>query len=130
MTVELTYVIWSAFLGLVYLGVQAMLFRLDFGFRYANTQRDIDPPPPNKWNKRGQRALANFLETYGVFLALALATELSGRSDNLTVWGAHIWFWARIAFLPAYFIDINQLRSSVWTISLIGLLLMFIGVAF
>jgi uncharacterized MAPEG superfamily protein len=130
MSIELTCLVWSAVLAFAYLGVQSILFRADYGVKYANSQRDQDPPPPGKWNKRGLKALSNFLETYAIFIALAVATELSGRSDNLTQWGAQVWFWARLAYLPAYFIDVKQLRSSIWTISLIGLLLMFLCVAF
>jgi uncharacterized MAPEG superfamily protein len=128
MSVELTLLIWSAALAAAYLGVQLTLYRLDYGLEHANSQRDHERPP-NKWTVRGQRALSNFLETYGVFVALAVATELSGRSDGLTQWGAHIWFWARWAYLPAYFIDVPQLRSLIWTVSALGLALMFFGVA-
>jgi uncharacterized MAPEG superfamily protein len=130
MSIELTLLIWSAVLAFLYLGVQSTLFRMDYGVKYANSQRDDDPPPPSKWHARGEKALRNLLETYAVFVALAVATELSGRSDNLTQWGAHLWFWARLVYLPAYFIDIRQLRSGIWSVSLLGLLLMFIGVAF
>lgn len=129
MSVELTLLVWSAALAFAYLGVQLTLYRLDYGLEHANSQRDHERPP-NKWTVRGQRALSNFLETYAVFIALAVAAELAGRSDGLTQWGAHIWFWARWAYLPAYFIDINQMRSLIWTVSFIGLVLMFLGVAF
>lgn len=129
MSIELTLLIWSAVLALTYLGVQLTLYRIDYGVEHANSQRDNERPP-NKWTVRGQRALSNFLETYPVFIALAVATELAGRSDGLTQWGAIIWFVARCAYLPAYFIDIRQMRSLIWTVSLIGLLLMFFGVAF
>lgn len=129
MSVELTLLVWSTVLAFAYLGVQLTLYRIDYGVEHANSQRDHERPP-NKWTVRGQRALSNFLETYGIFIALAVATELSGRSDGLTQWGAHIWFWARWAYLPAYFIDINQMRSLIWTISFLGLALMFFGVAF
>lgn len=129
MSIELTLLVWSAVLAAAYLGVQLTLYRMDYGIEHANSQRD-DERPPNKWTRRGQRALSNFLETYGVFIALAVATELSGRTDGLTQWGGQIWFWARWAYLPAYFIDIAQMRSLIWTISLVGLVLMFAGVAF
>lgn len=129
MSVELTLLVWSTVLAFAYLGVQLTLYRIDYGVEHANSQRDHERPP-NKWTMRGQRALSNFLETYGIFIALAVATEMSGRSDGLTQWGAHIWFWARLAYLPAYFIDINQMRSLIWTISFLGLALMFFGVAF
>lgn len=129
MTIELTLLIWSAALAFAYLGVQLTLYRLDYGLEHANSQRDHERPP-NKWTVRGQRALSNFLETYAVFVGLAAATVLSGRSDALTQSGAVIWFAARWAYLPAYFIDIRQLRSSIWTFSFIGLVMMFAGVAF
>lgn len=129
MSIELTMLIWSAVLALAYVIVQSTAYRLDYGVLYAGSQRDNERPP-NKWAARGERALRNFLETYGIFIALAVATELSGRSDGLTQWGAQIWFWARWAYLPAYFIDIPLMRSAFWMVSLIGLVLMFVGVAF
>ena len=129
MSIELTLLVWSTILAGAYIGVQSTLYRIDYGVKHANSQRD-DERPPNKWTVRAQRALNNFLETYAIFIALAVAVELSGRSDGLTQWGAVVWFCARWAYLPAYFIDIRQLRSSIWTVSLIGLLLMFAGVAF
>ncbi|MHA6297239.1 MAPEG family protein [Devosia sp. CAU 1758] len=128
MSVELTLLIWSAALAFAYLGVQSAAYRLDYGIRFAGTQRDNERPP-NKWAARGNRALRNFLETYGIFIALAVATELTGRSNGLTQWGAQIWFWARWAYLPAYFIDVPLMRSAFWTVSLIGLIMLFFGVA-
>ena len=129
MSVELALLVWSTVLAGAYLGVQLTLYRIDYGVEHANSQRDHERPP-NKWTVRGQRALSNFLETYAIFIALAVATELSGRSDSLTQWGAHIWFWARWAYLPAYFIDIAQMRSLIWTVSAAGLAALFFGVAF
>lgn len=127
MSIELTYLIWSVALAGAYLIVQSTLYRMDYGVKFAGSQRDGERPP-NKWTVRGQRALNNFLETYAVFIALAVASELSGRSDGLTQWGAQIWFWARVAYLPAYFIDVPLMRSTFWLISAIGLALMFAGV--
>lgn len=129
MTLELTLLIWSAALAAAYVVVQSTAYRLDYGLMFAGSQRDNERPP-NKWAARGNRALRNFLETYGIFIALAVATELSGRSDGLTQWGAQLWFWSRWVYLPAYFIDVPFMRSAVWTVSLLGLVLLFIGVAF
>lgn len=129
MSLELTLLVWSAALAGLYILVQAEIYRFDYGIVEAGTQRD-NQRPPGKWTARGNRALRNFLETYGVFIALAVATELSGRSDGLTQWGAQIWFGARLVYLPAYFIDILFLRSGIWLVSVAGLLLLFAGVAF
>ena len=128
MSTELTFLIWSAALAFAYVLVQSTAYRLDYGIKYAGSQRDNERPP-NKWAARGNRALRNFLETYGIFIVLAVATELSGRSDGLTQWGTQIWFWARWVYIPAYFIDVPFVRSGIWTVSMIGLLLLFVGVA-
>lgn len=129
MSLELTMLVWSAVLAFAYLAVQSTLYRMDYGIQHAGSQRDNERPP-NKWTVRGQRALSNFLETYGIFIALAVATELSGRSDTLTQWGTQVWFWSRWAYLPAYFIDVPLMRSAFWSVSLIGLIMLFVGVAF
>lgn len=129
MSIELTYLIWSAALAFLYLTVQSTAYRLDYGVKFAGSQRDNERPP-NKWAARGEKALRNFLETYGIFLALAIATEISGRSGGLTQWGTQIWFWARVAYLPAYFVEVPLVRSAFWSISLVGLVMLFIGVAF
>lgn len=129
MSIELTYLIWSAALAFAYLVVQSTAYRMDYGLMFAGSQRDNERPP-NKWAARGEKALRNFLETYGVFIALAVATEIAGRSDGLTQWGTQIWFWARIAYLPAYFIEVPLVRSAFWTVSMVGLAMLFVGVAF
>lgn len=129
MSVELTLLIWSVTLFGGYLGVQSLLYRAQHGIGFSNGPRD-DEAPPNKWLGRSERALRNLIETYGVFVALAVATELSGRSDALTQWGAHLYFWARWVYLPLYLFGVPWLRSLSWTVSALGLFLMFVGVLF
>lgn len=127
MSIELTLLFWSTALLGAYLGVQSLLYRAQHGVMYSATARD-DEPPPNIWTARGNKALRNFLETYGVFIALVVVIELADRSDALTVWGAHIWFWCRWVYLPLYVFGVFWIRSLVWFVSAIGLMLMFLGV--
>lgn len=127
MSTELTLLIWSTILCGAYIGVQSVLYRIQHGVKFAGSARDNEPPP-DMWNARAEKALRNFLETYAVFIALAVAIELSGRSDALTQWGAHLWFWSRWVYLPLYIFGVAYVRSAVWTISAIGLALMFFGV--
>lgn len=129
MSIELTLLIWSTTLFAGYIGVQSLVYRFDKGFDFANTARDNEKPG-NIWTTRSEKALRNLLETYGVFVALAVVTELSGRSDGFTQWGAHIWFWARWVYLPLYVFGVENIRSLVWFTSAIGLALMFFGVVF
>lgn len=127
MSIELTLLLWSVVLHLAYLATQSTLYRMEFGVEFANTARDGERPPSGL-NARGEKALRNFMETYLVFVVLALVTHITGRSDALTYWGAIAWFAARIAYLPLYIIGVPNIRSLAWFISLLGLAAMFFGV--
>lgn len=130
MSIELTYLVWSALLVVAYIAAQSLLYHKEFGSRYVAGPRDEDKQESSPLTGRGERALRNLLETYAVFVALALATEISGRSDGLTQWGAALYFWARWVYLPLYIAGIPYFRSLVWLVSLVGLALLFVGVAF
>lgn len=129
MSIELALLVWSTTLFGFYIGVQSILYRLQHGIWFAGSGRDHEVPP-DIWNARAQKALRNLIETYGVFVALAVATELSGRSDGLTQWGAQLYFWARWVYLPLYLSGVQYVRSLVWLVAASGLTLMFFGVAF
>ena len=53
---------------------------------------------------------------------------LSGSSDRMTEWGAILYLAARTLYLPLYVAGIAAVRTAIWSISFIGLALMFIGV--
>jgi len=129
MTIELTMLIWSTTLFGFYVGTQAILYRIQHGVEFAATGRD-DEPEPNVWNARAQKALRNLIETYPVFLALIVASIVGDRSGALTQWGSAIYLVARVIYLPLYVSGIKYVRSLVWVVSAIGLLMLFFGVAF
>ena len=128
MTTELTLLLWSTGLYALYIGVQSTLYRMQHGVEFAATGRD-DEPKPNPLNQRADKALRNLQETYPVFLALAVVAAL-GRGDDLSVWGSVIYLVARVIYLPLYVLGVKYIRSLVWTISAVGLIVMAIGVAF
>ena len=120
--------VWSTGLFALYIGVQSILYRMQHGVEFAATGRD-DEPKPNHLNQRADKALRNLQETYPVFLALAVAAAL-GRADDLTMWGSAMYLAARVVYLPLYVFGVKYIRSLVWVISAIGLIVMFFGVAF
>lgn len=70
---------------------------------------------------RAQRAHQNLLESLVVFLPLALLLEIQGDSDGLGAQGALAFVAARAAYIPAYHLAVFGLRSTAWTIGLLGL---------
>jgi uncharacterized MAPEG superfamily protein len=126
MSIELTCLLWSAALGFVYLMTQAT---------FANTDNEggIDPNRDREPNfglraQRAGRALRNFLETYPLFIALAVVAELANRHGALTQWGAILYLAGRVVYLPLYLAGGGVVRSAVWVLALLGLVLMFIGI--
>ena len=77
-----------------------------------------------------QRAFANFKETFAFFAAAVLLVTILGRESELSAWGAQLYFWARLAYVPVYAAGIPGLRSAIWTVSLVGLLLVLASIAF
>jgi uncharacterized MAPEG superfamily protein len=127
MSLELTYLLWSAALALVYMMAQAIAYRAQSGTTEANSTRDHEPEP-NLLTGRATRAFRNFQETYPAFIALAVVAVAAGRTGTLTHWGIMLWFWARVAYLPAYLLGLSPWRSLIWSVSMAGLVMMFVGI--
>ena len=67
------------------------------------------------------------LFTYIVlFAALVLVAQISGRANEMTALGAQLFFWARLAYAVVYLVGIPWLRTGVWFVSMIGLVLIFL----
>ena len=117
-------IVWlgaSVVLLLVYIGAQAGLMTRDLGREFNVSARDEQPEPKGVMAGRAERALANLLETYPAFVALALALAVTGRSGGAGAIGAAVWFWARVVYLPLYLFGIPYVRTAVWSVSALGL---------
>ncbi len=66
---------------------------------------------------RLDRALSNFLETFPLFAAAVLIAHAAGRHDWMTIWGAQLYFWGRVAYVPLYAFGIRLVRSLVWNVA-------------
>jgi uncharacterized MAPEG superfamily protein len=126
LSVELAYLALCAPLAFAYVIAQAVLAGGE-GMRKAGEGPRGGPSGPGS---RAEKALRNFLETFPVFVALALGITFAGKADWWTGLGAALYFWARLAYLPAYIAGVGPVRSAIWTVSLAGLAIMFWQFAF
>ncbi|MEL6315750.1 MAG: MAPEG family protein [Pseudomonadota bacterium] len=125
MTPELTYLTYAVILLVAHALLQATFSDLSKGLGWALGPQD-EHRDQNVIAARIQRALKNYLETLPAFVALALMLKLTDLGTTLTATGAALWFWARIAYIPAYASGIPLVRSIAWFASLGGLLLMIL----
>ncbi len=127
MTAELSVLLWSVVLLLLIIGIQATASLVSTGLPYAIGNQDVPAQgTPSMLSQRMRRILANFLQTYPVFIALAGLIAITQSSTETTVLGATIWIWARVAYIPAVLSGLPVIRSLVWAVSIIGLLMMLL----
>lgn len=122
MTVEVQMLAWSIALGLLHVLLGATLMTQQRGLRWNASARDGEAKPLTGVAARVDRALKNFLETFPLFAAAALAVVLTERGSADTALGAQLYFWARLAYVPIYAAGVPYLRTVVWAVSIWGLL--------
>jgi uncharacterized MAPEG superfamily protein len=118
---------WSVVLLLVHIVVQTLSLAKDCGLPYAFTPRDAADPKETLVTQRLNRALRNFLETYPAFIGLALALALTNKTAGLGSTGALVWIWARVVYVPVYAAGLPVVRTGVWTVSIVGLVMMLLA---
>ncbi len=124
MTPELTYLVWSVVLLLAHLTVMSVFKTADIGIAKGLGPRDGDASPDGVIAPRLIRAFDNYLETWPAFIALALVLAVAGAGTAISALGAAVWFWARVVYVPIYAAGIPGVRTLVWLVSLVGLVMM------
>jgi uncharacterized MAPEG superfamily protein len=99
-----------------------------YGVEWNMGARDEALPPLQPLPGRLLRAQANLMETLPLFAAAVLAAAYAGRLGQLTGWGAHLYFFGRLIYLPLYAMGVPKIRTAVWMVSLIGLLMVIAGI--
>ena len=127
MSIELTLLLASTVLALVYVSAQGLIYKADVGNEATIGARDT-MPEAGPLSGRAERALKNFLETFPVFVALVVVVEFTTRSDMLTQWGAGLYVGMRVLYLPLYLSGVRWLRTFSWNLATLGLALMIVGV--
>ena len=80
---ELTCLELSVLLWVAHILTQAVTARAEFGDAYLFTPRDTQPAPKGLACGRATRALANYVENYGPFIAMALALIATQRTGGI-----------------------------------------------
>jgi uncharacterized MAPEG superfamily protein len=127
-SVELRMLTFSVVLGILQIIAASHAASLQRGYRWTASPRDDEKVEPLRGVAgRLGRALRNFLETFPLFAAVVLIAHLTDTHDALTEWGARLYFWARVAYVPFYAAGVPLVRSLVWNVATIGIVLIVIA---
>ena len=120
----------STLLGMTYLFTAAAAATRIRGAAWNLGNREGNASPLTGAAFRLDQAFKNFLETYPFFAAGVLAAVVENKAGGMALWGAHLYFWARLVYLPVYAAGITGARTLIWILSVIGIGLIWFAVVF
>jgi uncharacterized MAPEG superfamily protein len=121
---ELSLLVWSVALAFVQVLVAVQGAMMQFGLPALVANRE-SLPELTGWAGRAQRAQRNMVENLLLFAPLVLVAVVADKTNTTTLLGAQIFFWARVAYAGVYVAGIVWLRTGVWFVSVIGLIMIF-----
>jgi uncharacterized MAPEG superfamily protein len=123
MSSELIVLAWGCVLALIHIFAAVRVKTRQYGSKWNASARDEVLPPPDPIVGRLARAQANFFETFPIMAAAILIITLASLETRWTAIGAIIWLAARLAYLPLYAMGVPVVRTIVWAVGLLGILM-------
>jgi uncharacterized MAPEG superfamily protein len=124
MSLDFQMLVWSIALAFIQMVVAVSGCILQVGLPKLAGNRD-GLSPMTGWVGRAQRAHLNMLENLVLFAPLVLIADITSRNNAVTGMGAQIFFWARLVYAVVYIIGIPWLRTTIWGISVAGMVMIF-----
>lgn len=122
---EMTMLVWAVLLTVVQAVVAVQGAMMQVGLPALAGNRE-GMPEIKGWAGRAARAHRNMIENLVLFAALVLVAVVAGKTNDMTLLGAQIFFWARLVYALVYIAGIPWLRTGVWAVSVVGLAMIFL----
>jgi uncharacterized MAPEG superfamily protein len=122
---ELMLLVWAVLLALVQMLVAAQGAMMQVGLPALAGNRE-GLPEIKGWGGRAARAHRNMLENLVLFAALVLVAVAAGKTNAMTLLGAQIFLYARLAYAVVYVAGIPWLRTACWAVAVVGLAMIFV----
>lgn len=126
MTVELTMLALSVALLFVLVMIQATAGVQAQGLWPMANNRDA-LGPMSVWQARTKRVVDNHREGLIMMAPLLLIAAHLGLSNTLTVWGAQLFFYSRVAHAVVYLAGWPYIRPTFWGIGIVGTVMVFLA---
>ena len=118
----------------IFLVLLLLLVQVGLPNRYLTAQVGTDAqmgprddlPKPSRELARSRRALGNLQETLPIFLVLAVLSVVLGEQGWLSLFGAGLYFVARVLHVYCYMNGLTPWRSLSFLASLVGNVLLAI----
>jgi uncharacterized MAPEG superfamily protein len=122
MTHDLQMLVWSAALALAQMLIAVLVAISIVGLPALASNRE-GLSPFTGVALRAQRAHLNMLENLAVFAVFVIVAHLTGKANATTALGTTLFFWARLVYAGVYLAGIPWVRTAVWTVSFVGMVM-------
>lgn len=123
MTTPLIYLAWTLVLGFAQVGAAALAKRAQEPPLWGAGARDAGEPHYTGVAARLMRAQSNLFETLPLFAGAVLLAHVTAHDGSLATWGATLYFWGRLLYVPLYAAGTPYVRTLVWVVAAVGLCL-------
>lgn len=130
LSTELTMLALAVVLGLFQLMIAARAGNSQRGLAWNVGARDQPPPAVGKVAGRLERASRNFMETFPFFAVTVILCALAGRHNWATIWGSQLYLAARILYVPLYGFGVPGLRTLVWLVATLSIILLLVALLY
>jgi uncharacterized MAPEG superfamily protein len=124
MTIELTMLVYSVALLFLLILIQALAGVLAQGLPEMAGSRD-NLPEPKAFQARTKRIVDNHREGLALFAPLVLVAAVAHISNPATVFGAQLFFYARVVHALLYLVGVPWIRPLAWGVGIAGTVLVF-----
>lgn len=124
---ELTMLLWASILYIVQILIAALAADIQNGLAWGLGNREVIPTVEG-WGGRAKRAHVNMAESLLPFACLVLIAHSTGRLGELSILGAQVFFFSRLAYALLYLGGVKVLRSLAYFGGLAGIAMILIQV--
>jgi uncharacterized MAPEG superfamily protein len=122
MKTELAFLLGAVVLAMIQVAVAIFGAMRQVGLEVLAGNRE-NIPDILGWAGRAARAHRNMLESLVLFAALVLTAHATGVSNAITVLGAQLFLWGRVAYAVLYVAGVPWARTAAWSVAVLGMLL-------
>ncbi len=126
MNVELRHLVMSAALCLVLPFIYVPARIVSWGLTDVVSYPE-NPPSVPAWSARLKLAHSNLVENLIPFACLVLVAQAASVSTSLTVFGAALFFWSKVAHALLYALKVAWFRTIAHAGAVVGMALIFIA---
>ena len=122
---EMLLLLWAVVLAFVQalVAVQGAMMQVGLPMLAGNRE---NMPTITGWAGRAARAHRNMMEYLALFIPLVVVAVVAGKTNDMTLLGAQIFVWARLAYAGVYIVGLPWIRTGVWAVSVVGLAMIFL----